>query len=574
MKFGKISKKGVIFTAIGIVVIVAIVVALVFAYKTDSITERGAVVSNGYECSKIGISILSKGGSAADAAIATLFCEGVVLPQSMGLGGGFVATIYTKSEYEVESLIAREAAPLRSHKDMFENTTEITGGISVAVPGELRGYWALHKAHGKLPWADLIKPTINLARTGVRVSAYLAKSLEKYKSIIMDDRNNFREIFINEATGDVWKEGDIMKRLRLADTLEEIAEKGEGAIYGGEIGKMLVEDIESRGGIIQEKDLLDYSVRWEKPVKVAIDEQHTLYTVSVPGSGIILTFILNLIQSMRTDDRNVFHQRIVEAFKHGYGQRTKLGDPKYSPEALEIIKNLEDPEFVKEIRKKIFDNKTFTDYRYYGANFSNVEDHGTANLAVLAPNGDAVVVTSTVNTIFGAKFRSRTGIILNDEMDDFSVPGRVNGFGIPPSPANFIEKGKIPMSSMCPSIILDERGDVRLLIGAAGGSKITTAVALSIIRYFMLNQNLNDSIQGDRLHHQLAPNLIQFETNFDKEIFNFLNKTINHAVEIVPENIGFAAVTAIGNLHNEMSAVYDRRRKGSFEVMEINKSSE
>ena len=188
------------------------------------------------------------------------------------------------------------------------------------------------------------------------------------------------------------------------------------------------------------------------------------------------------MSELYTNDREIYWQRMVETFKHAYGQRTNLGDIDNEPELHDTIKEtfekLISQEFADKVRKLIHDDKTFNDMSYYGANFTIEEDHGTANMAVLADNGNAITITSTVNNYFGAKVRSRrTGIILNDEMGDFSTPGVINSFDVPASPANYIKAGKRAMSSMCPAIILDQDSNVKMLVGAAGGTKITTAVA-------------------------------------------------------------------------------------------------
>lgn len=201
--------------------------------------------------------------------------------------------------------------------------------------------------------------------------------------------------------------------------------------------------------------------------------------------------MLNVMSNLYTTDEEIYWQRVVETFKHAFGQRTNLADIDNEPEFYDTIKetfeNLISQQFADKIRNSIHDDRTFNDMAFYGANFTIQEDHGTAHMAVLAANGDAISVTSTVNNYFGAKVRSRrTGIILNDEMDDFSTPGVVNSFGVPASPANYIKPGKRPMSSMCPAIILDQDGNVRMLVGAAGGTKITTAVATVSLNFSFL----------------------------------------------------------------------------------------
>lgn len=240
--------------------------------------------------------------------------------------------------------------------------------------------------------------------------------------------------------------------------------------------------------------LLLFSVIWEEEhhVTTNLTEEYQLYTTPLPSSGALLVFILNVMSDLYTNNVEVLWHRVVESYKHAFGLRTHLGDFENDPEMYNTVKETFDKllskDFAQAIRSTIYDDKTFNNMDYYGANFTNEEDHGTANTAVIAENGDAITVTSTINNYFGAKVRSRrTGIILNDEMDDFSTPGVVNSFGVPASPANFIQPGKRPMSSMCPAIILDRAGSVQLVVGAAGGTKITTAVATVRINLFDFN---------------------------------------------------------------------------------------
>uniref|UniRef100_A0A0K8TPF4 Putative gamma-glutamyltransferase n=1 Tax=Tabanus bromius TaxID=304241 RepID=A0A0K8TPF4_TABBR len=562
-----LKKKVLIWSMIGVLFTIGLIVGLYFAYRTDKPLLAAAVVANGIECAKIGTDVLEEGGTAADAAIATLFCEGITVPQSMGLGGGFLATIYTRSTKTIETLIARETAPLAATTDMFVNKS-VAGGLAVAVPGELKGYWALHRKYGKFPWKRLIEPSIKLCREGHVVSQFLARVL-KLKEVIVMGTESLREIFVNPKTGRIWNEGDVIKRPKLEKTLEIIQREGESSIYGnGSLVRELVGEIQKFGGIITEEDFLRYKLKWARPDMVRMMNEYTLYTTPVPGSGIVLGFILNVLDNFIPSDTVIAWQRMIEAFKHGYGLRSHLGDGDFVADVLELTRNMTNADFVKHIRHLIKDNETYTDYSFYGADFSLPADHGTANIAVLAPNGDAITVTSTINNYFGSKIRSQsTGIIFNDEMDDFSTPGTSNGFGIPASPANFIVPGKRPLSSMCPSIVLDNEGDVRLVIGAAGGSKITSSVATAIIKHLVQKKSLNDSIQDYRLHHQLAPMAIQHEENFDKQILQKL-QALGHELLEVPPEAGFSAITAIAVAGGKVYAAYDGRRTGSLSILE------
>lgn len=566
----KINKKNVIWAIVAVVVIAAIVLGLVFGLKGSSSgsgasARQAAVVSNGKGCAAIGSSMLNDGGSAIDAAIATLLCEGVMLPQSMGLGGGFFAVIYNKATNTIETLNARESAPLASTEDMFINKT-ITGAIAGAVPGELLGYWKLHQKYGKLPWKQLFPPTIELCKNGHTVSVYLNKALKQHEQRILSEPS-MTEVFVNPKTGGIWNTGDTMTRPKLAETLEIIAEKGVSAMYeGGEIGKMLVEDMKELGGIMTEEDLMKYEVTWDPPVIVNVSNDYTLYTTPLPSSGAVLAMILNIARGYDHRNESLYWHQVIEGFKHAYGQRTKLGDMRFEPKVEAIYKKIIDPNFAADIRKLIFDDRTFQSYQYYGAEFANNDDHGTANMAVLDFEGNAITITSTVNRYFGGKVRSkRTGIIINDEMDDFSTPGTVNSYDIPASPANFIKPGKRPLSSMCPGIILDRDGNARMLIGAAGGSMITTAVAQAILKYLVFDWDIEESIQSRRFHHQLAPMLVTYEKNINEAALNYLRK-VGHELE--EGSAGqFSALTTIGVKNDKPVPVYDERRVGSVSVV-------
>ncbi|KAF2903961.1 hypothetical protein ILUMI_02223 [Ignelater luminosus] len=565
------KKQFIVFGVAGLVIVVILAIGLgvYFGFKTNDVEEapfRGGVTSNGHECAAIGSSMLERGGSAVDAAIAALFCEGVAMPQSMGLGGGFLMTIYIRENKTAITLDARETAPIRATENMFDGNASLAskGGLSVAVPSELRGYHYAYEKYGKLPWEELIKPTIELCKRGHLVTSYLARLFKQQEKQILDSPT-LKEIFIDPKTNQSYKEGQYIKRTKLAETLEVIAKEGADALYTGSLSEKFVNDIEAFGGIITLEDMKKYKPIWDKPIISKLPHKQTLYTSPLPGAGVIFTFILNILNGY-LDYSNINTltnwQRIVESFKFGYGKRTELGDPAFVPGMQKLIDNLTSPAYAAMIRSQISDTTTSNDPRHYGVNMSTSEDHGTAHISVLAPNGDAVSATSTINQFFGAGIVSQsTGIILNDEMDDFSAPNITNGYGLPPSPANFIVPHKRPLSSMCPSIIVDEHGDVILVIGAAGGTKITTSTALVTIRNLWFNQSLIKAVPATRLHHQLFPMEISVEHDFDKNIVKGLAK-IGHNVSIAPTTDGFAALTAMGRFNGIVEGSSDRRRSG------------
>lgn len=275
--------------------------------------------------------ILKKDGSAADAAIATLFCEGISCPQSMGLGGGFLLTIYTKATGKAESLISREVAPKAADRDMYVNDTSVQGVRAIAVPGELKGYWALHERYGRLPWAELVQPSIDLCRKGHVVTGYLSRILST-RSQLIKDTPSLAEIFVNPVSGEVWQEGDLIKRPKLADTLEIIAREGVDTMYNnGTVAQLLLNDLRELGSIITADDFLEYEPRWQEPEVSQIINNQTLYTPPLPGSGILVAFMMNILNGFLPDKSSTSFHRIAETFKFAYAKRSDLGDAAFLP---------------------------------------------------------------------------------------------------------------------------------------------------------------------------------------------------------------------------------------------------
>ncbi|KAF5277188.1 hypothetical protein FQR65_LT03894 [Abscondita terminalis] len=456
--------------------------------------KRAAVCVDSVACSKIGNDILAKNGSAVDAAIAAQFCNGIVNMHSMGLGGGFLMTIYTRETNSAVTLNAREMAPLKATPDMFKNQNESQySARAVGVPGELRGYWTAHQRFGKLPWKEIVEPSIELCESGYNITFAQHLVLNKIRN-----DSNLREWFY---------EPDV------------IAGSDGNELYNGSLSKLFLKDIAEMGGIISQEDLNNYKAEWMEPVTVQLNNGERVYSIKPPGSGLILAFILNILDGYNftssslssTENSILTYHRIIEAFKFAYARRTELGDLSFV-DIKQLIEDLTSKDYANKIKTKIDDNTTHNNASYYGGVFYNAEDHGTAHISVLAPNGDAVSVTSTVNIYFGLGVTSKsTGIILNNGLDDFSFPNFVNYYGVPGSPNNALAPGKRPLSSMTPSIVTDRDGNVKYVIGASGGTKITTAIALVIMRNLWFKQNIKEAVDAPRIHHQLYPMHISYE---------------------------------------------------------------
>lgn len=495
--------------------------------------SKAAVSIDGEPCAKIGTDVLKEGGTAVDSAIASMFCNGVYNSQSMGIGGGFLMTIYSAKDGKAYTLDAREKAPGAAHVNMFKGDSKASqrGALSVAVPGEIAGYWEAKQRFGSpsMSWMRLVEPTVRMCREGIEVSWTIAEKLRD--SSVTPLPEDMQAVFHDPSTGEPWVEGDVYFRNDLADTLEELAKAGDEGMdrlgfYSGQIGQHIVEDLQELGGIITQEDMDSYTADWVDPVNVHLENLGMqLYSVPSPGSGAILAYILNILDSFNIkpeDDNPLLYHRITEAFKWAFALRTELGDPN-DPEinafVTQLMSNMTSEHWAENKFNKINDQKTENNASYYGAVFYAPENHGTAHVSVLAENGDAVSATSTINLYFGSLVLSpRTGILLNDEMDDFSAPNITNYFGVPPSPNNFIRGGKRPLSSMCPAIVVDAAGRVKMVVGAAGGTKITTATALTIIRNLWLNEDIKTSIDARRIHHQLAPMQVSYEPEFSQDI--------------------------------------------------------
>ncbi|OAQ80336.1 gamma-glutamyltranspeptidase [Purpureocillium lilacinum] len=489
----------------------------------DSHGSLGAVASEAAECSAIGRDLIARGGNAADALVGTTFCVGVIGMYHSGIGGGGFAII-RDAHGNYEAVDFRETAPAAAHQDMYQGNVNgsIVGGLAVGVPSEVRGLEYIHKKYGVLPWKIVMRGAIHVARNGFKVSSdtvsYMERGVAGREFNYLSQDPSFAQDFAPNGT--LLGVGDIMTRKRYADTLEKIAEQGGDAFYTGEIAEAMVKYIQKTNGSMTLEDFSSYKVL-SRPVKSVRYRGVDLHTVGAPASGAVCLNILKTMEQFDLSDRdnvNLTAHRFAEAMRFAYGSRVELGDPDYVNGVRAFEDRMLSEVNARRIRANISDDHTQPVEAYDPSDTYAPDGHGTSHIVTADASGMATSLTTTINLLFGAQIMDPTsGVILNNEMNDFSIPGVPNEFGFQPSEANYIRPGKRPLSSVTPVIASDPRRDGALIatVGAAGGSRIITATAAALWHVFEHAMSMREALAEPRMHDQLMPNTALLEYKFD-----------------------------------------------------------
>ena len=483
-----------------------------------SLTVENAGISTAHpEATKIGNSILKQGGNAIDAAIATQFALAVCYPVAGNIGGGGFMVYRDKDGFAI-TLDFREMAPSKAHKDMYldENGDAISelsraGHLAAGVPGSVAGMWEAFLNYSELKdWPKLVQPSIDLANKGFRITEAQAKKFN-------DRKAEFKQYNTspNPYNDDkIWKPGDKLVQKDLGKTMTAIRDSGRDGFYEGWVADKIVEEMNRGNGIISHEDLKNYKAIWREPL---VGEYKDLKIISMPppsSGGVFLIQMLDMVEpyplaSYGLQSAEAIHL-IVESERRAYADRaTHLGDMDFYPVPID------------ELLSQSYINERMADFDPDKATVSDdvmagefAESEQTTHFSIVDSQGNAVSVTTTINTAYGNKVVvGGAGFFLNNEMDDFSAkPGVPNFFGLLGAEANKIEPGKRMLSSMTPTIV-EKDGALKLVVGTPGGSTIITSVYQTILNIFEFGLNPTQAVQQPRFHHQWKPNLVFHEAD-------------------------------------------------------------
>jgi gamma-glutamyltranspeptidase/glutathione hydrolase len=466
--------------------------------------DGGAVAAPDEYSAKVAAEVLRKGGNAVDAAVATAFTLAVTYPEAGNIGGGGFMTLFMNGKPYF--LDYRETAPTAASKTMFlddkgeviENLS-LVGARAAGVPGTVLGLWDAHERFGKLPWSELLTPAIGYAREGFKVADQQFQYREDAIGLF-NGATNFEDYFGSMSAGATFRQPE------LAKTLERIADRGPDDFYKGQTADLLVAQMKRDGGLITKQDLTDYRTKWREPMRVDWQGK-TLYTAPLPSSGgIALAQLIGIKEQRAADFKDVplnsarYIHLLAEIEKRVFADRADyLGDPDFSDVP---VAKLTSPEYLKRRAAEI-DPTSISKTENVRP---GLEPHQTTHFSIVDADGNAVSNTYTLNWDYGSGVVVKgAGFLLNDEMDDFSAkPGVANAFGVVGSDANAIEPGKRMLSSMSPSIVTQD-GQVSLVLGTPGGSRIFTSIFQVLNNVYDFNLPLEKAVAAQRVHHQLLP---------------------------------------------------------------------
>jgi len=494
--------------------------ALSTAVHHPNASTKGIVVAEERIAASIGADILSAGGNAVDAAVATAFALAVTFPRAGNIAGGGFMLVHMKESGETVAIDYRESAPKEASRDMYldENGVLVPDSTlythkASGVPGTVAGLLHAQQKFGRLTRKQVIAPAIKLAEKGYPLPYFSTAMVEAYRDQLTKNEAARKEFF--KPDGSSYKPGELFKRKDLAKTLKKISREGVSGFYKGEIAQLIADEMHRNGGLITLDDLANYEVKIRKPI-TGNYRGYEIHTMPLPSSGgLLLVQMLNMLEILLPEDiewqsAEAFHF-IAETMRSAFADRAEhFGDSDFVqvPE-----KGLAAKSYAKALAQSISPDKARRSEDIGSGNPAAFDESpDTTQISIIDGDGNMVSNTYTLNLSFGSGIVvPGTGILLNNEMDDFAAaPGVPNAYGLIGSDKNAIEAGKRPLSSMTPTLIFKD-GEPFLAVGAPGGARIITSVFQAILNVIDGDMNIADAIDAPRIHHQWTPDALTYE---------------------------------------------------------------
>jgi gamma-glutamyltranspeptidase/glutathione hydrolase len=548
----------------------SISVPSILAASGQPVRGKSAMVASQHElASKIGVEILKKGGNAVDAAIATGLALAVVYPEAGNIGGGGFMVIRLKNGTST-TIDYREMAPQKATRNIYLDKDgnlikgeggSVIGYRAAGVPGTPAGFEYAHKKYGSgnISWAELVEPARKLAKNGFVLSYRLAQLFKAAKDELGKYEDS-KKIFLNN--GKFYEEGDILIQDDLAKTLERLKKVGSKDFYEGETAKLIVEDMKRNNGLITLQDLKNYQVRERTPVRGNY-RGHEIISMPPPSSGgIVLIHVLNMLENydlekMGHNSAAKYHL-LTESLRRAFADRSEfMGDPDFSfIPTMQLIQK----SYALERSKSINATKASNSQDIKFGKISGKESLDTTHYTVIDKEGIVVSNTYTINNLYGSAVTAQgTGVLLNDEMDDFAAqPGKPNLYGLVQGERNAVGAKKRPLSSMTPTIVLKKDGSFWFAVGARGGPRIITAVLQTTINMIDHKMNIQEAVDAPRIHHQWLPDYIMYEKfGLSNDTRNILSR-YGHNFADNPGSLASATAIALDDQGVRLGAIDSR----------------
>jgi gamma-glutamyltranspeptidase/glutathione hydrolase len=545
-----------------------------FAAWRDPVRAKHGIVASQHElASKIGVEVLKKGGNAVDAAVAVALALAVVYPEAGNLGGGGFMLIRFK-DGKTAAIDYREMAPLAATRDIFVDKegnlikgegSSTVGYRASGVPGTPGGLDLAFQKYGskKILWKDLVEPARALAQNGYQLSYRLAELFKSYKNTL-EKYADSKRIFLNG--GKMFQEGDTLRQPELAETLGRMQKFGAKEFYTGQTAELIAADMKRNKGLITLEDLKNYQAKERTPLQGTY-RGYKIITMPPPSSGgIVMLEILNMLENydlrkMGYNSAQKYHI-LAEAMRRAFADRAEfMGDPDFAkvPTAQLLDKN-----YAKKRIETINPTQASKSSDIKAGAITFAEGTETTHFTVADGEGNVVTNTYTINDLYGSRVTAKgTGVLLNDEMDDFAArPGKANMFGLIQGENNAVQPKKRPLSSMTPTIVLRKDGSAWFALGARGGPRIISAVLQSVINMIDYDMNIQEAIDAPRIHQQWFPDEILYEPmGMSPDTLSIL-QGYGQNFASTPGNVASATAIAIEEKTNVKFGAIDSRSDG------------